>query len=115
VSGPRQWQPTPGPWSVAQGLTGEHARHNGLVVVAAGNVAVADCENDALPLGETRSNARAVAALPEIIEALRAAEDHIGDQPRSPDADRVYRQIASALALLRHSAKAPPWSEGGRA
>lgn len=104
--GPRRWEPTPGPWEVANGLAGELARHNGLVVVeAAGGRAVADCANSDLPLGEQRANARAVAALPELIEALTAAEDHIGDQQRSPDADRLYRLIATALGRLRHGGR----------
>lgn len=106
MTGPRQWQPTPGPWQVASGLTGDQARHNGLVVTSPGGVAVADCENDALPLGEQRANARAVAAVPEIVEALVAAEDYIGDMQRSPDADRLYRQIATALGRLRHGGRA---------
>jgi hypothetical protein len=102
---PRQWTPTPGPWEVASGLTGGQARHNGRVVADQHGTAVADCENDALPIGEQRANARAVAALPELLEALSAAEDWIGDQPRSPDADRVYRMIAHALGRLRHGGR----------
>jgi hypothetical protein len=82
------------------------AKHNGLVVIASDGRAVADCENDAIPLGEQRANARAVAAVPEIVEALAAAEDYIGDQKRSPDADRLYRQIATALGRLRHGGRA---------
>lgn len=103
---PRQWTPTPGPWTVASGLTGEHARHNGLVVCeTAGGKAVASCVNSDLPLGEQRANCRAVAALPELLDALHAAEDWIGDQPRSRDADKVYKLIAMALGLLRHGGR----------
>jgi hypothetical protein len=103
---PRQWTPTAGPWTVASGLTGEHAKHNGLVVFeATGGKAVASCVNSDLPLGEQRANCRAVSAIPELIEALHAAEDWIGDQPRSPDADRVYKLIAMALGLLRHGGR----------
>jgi hypothetical protein len=88
---------------VASGLTGGQAALNGVVVCeTAGGKAVASCVNSDLPLGEQRANCRAVAAVPELIEALHAAEDWIGDQPRSQDADRVYRLIAMALALLRH-------------
>lgn len=104
--GPRRWEPTPGPWEVAAGLTGEDAQHNGLVVFeSAGGKAVASCVNSDLPLGEQRANCRAVAALPELLEALVQAEDWIGDQPRHPDADRVYRMIANALARLRHGGR----------
>lgn len=103
---PRQWMPTAGPWEVASGLTGEHAKLNGLVACeSAGGKAVASCVNSDLPLGEQRANCRAVAAIPELVEALHAAEDWIGDQPRSPDADRVYRLIAMALGLLRHGGR----------
>lgn len=103
--GPRVWTPTPGPWSVAAGLTGHHAHHNGRLVVDPSGTVVADCENDSIPLGEQRANARAVAALPELLEALNAAEDWVGDQPRHPDADRVYRMIANALGRLRHGGR----------
>jgi hypothetical protein len=103
---PRQWSPTPGPWSVASGLTGEHAKLNGLAVFeTTGGKAVASCANSDLPIGEQRANARAVAALPDLLEALHAAEDWIGDQPRSRDADRVYKLIAMALGLLRHGGR----------
>jgi hypothetical protein len=105
VSGPRQWSPTPGPWTVAAGLTGREAQFNGLVVLDGESRPVAACTSPELPLGEQRANARAVAAIPEIVEALVAAEDWIGDQPRSPEADRVYRMIAMALALLRHGGR----------
>jgi hypothetical protein len=91
---------------VASGLTGGQANLNGLVVCeSAGGKAVASCVNSDLPLGEQRANCRAVAALPELLEALNAAEDWIGDQPRNPDADRVYRLIAMALGLLRHGGR----------
>lgn len=104
--GPRRWEPTPGPWEVAAGMTGEHAKLNGLVVIeGAGGRAVASCVNSDLPLGEQRANARAVAAVPEMVEALTLAEDYIGDMPRNPDADRLYRLIASALGRLRHGGR----------
>jgi hypothetical protein len=103
---PRTWHPTPGPWQVVAGLAGEQARHNGLTVIDPDGRAVADCANSALPLGEQRANCRAVAAIPEMLEALNAAEDYIGDMPRNPDADRVYRLITMALGRTRHGGRA---------
>jgi hypothetical protein len=102
---PRTWHPTPGPWAVVAGLAGEQARRNGLVVVDADDRVVADCANPALPLGEQRANCRAVAALPDLLDALNAAEDLIGDMPRNPDADRVYKLIAMALGRTRHGGR----------
>jgi hypothetical protein len=105
ADGPRTWAISPGPWEVAAGLTGELAVHNGLTVFARDGRAVANCANSDLPLGEQRANARAIGAVPEIVAALEGAEDYIGDMPRNPRADVVYRDIAHALGLLRHGGR----------
>lgn len=86
-----------GIWYVATDLPAEQLDMAGLVVAVDGKV-LADCRNGHLPDHVCRANARAIAAVPHMIEALKRAEDYFGDQPQSDkQAMVIYRAALAAL------------------
>lgn len=85
---------TPGRWRVPHELRGEEAAVNGVIVVGGidGNTLVADCRGG-VPRVEQLANARAVAAVKQMLDVLQAVEEYLGDRPQS---DRA------AMGLHRH-------------
>jgi len=68
------------------------------LVVASGDVILADCRTTHLPDHVCRANARAIAALPRLIDALERVEDYFGDLPsKDKRAVQVYRTALMAL------------------
>jgi hypothetical protein len=68
------------------------------LVVAAGDTIIADCRTTHLPDHVCRANARAIAALPRLIDALERVEDYFGDLPsKDKRAVQVYRTALTAL------------------
>jgi hypothetical protein len=84
-------------WFVPNDLSGDQIDLNGVVVASSGSV-IADCRCPGLPPQTERANARAISALPDMVSALRAAEDYFGDLPsRDRRAMEIYRRIIAAL------------------
>lgn len=101
---------TEGRWAIAR-APGAPDRYGQTLVVDERGRAVADCANRELPIEEQRANARAVAALPLLVDVLVACEEWIGDLPRRPDgADEMYTRVLAALRRL----SIPPHAVGGR-
>ena len=84
-------------WFVPNDLSGDQIDLNG-VVVASGGTVIADCRAPGLPPQTVRANARALAALPDMIRALQTAEGYFGDLPsRDKRAMEIYRRIVASL------------------
>lgn len=84
-------------WFVPNDLSGDQMDLNG-VVVASGGTVIVDCRSERLPAQTVRANARAIAALPDLVRALQAAEDYFGDLPsRDKRALEIYRRIVATL------------------
>jgi hypothetical protein len=89
---------TAGRWSVPQNLSGSDDWANGVVVMGGftGKALIADCRGMA-SRDEQLANAKAIACLPELIEALAACEQYLGDLPA---ADREARRLHQSLVTL---------------
>lgn len=89
---------TAGSWTVPQNLTGSDDWANGVVVMGgySGKALIADCRGMA-SRDEQVANAKAIACLPELIEALRECEQYLGDLPA---ADREARRLHQLLITL---------------
>jgi hypothetical protein len=82
---------TPGPWTVGR-LMG------GFCVLDADRAILAEMRGSAKPHSEHRENATACAALPELVDVLRAAESYFGDLPsRDREALRLHGRITRVL------------------
>jgi hypothetical protein len=82
---------TPGPWTAGR-LMG------GFSVSDAKRTILAELRGSRVPYEEHKANAIAVAALPELIDVLKAAESYFGDLPSSDkEALRLHGKIVRAL------------------
>lgn len=82
---------TPGPWSVGRIM-------GGFCVLDAGGTVVAELRGSRRPFGEHAANAAMFAGLPELVDALRAAEGYFGDLPCSDkEALLLHGRIVRAL------------------
>jgi hypothetical protein len=87
---------TAGRWRVPDDLTGSDTWANGVTVLTQGRL-VADCRGQ-VPEAEQRANARAIAAVPAMLELLHEAEIYLGDQPNTDRAAmRLHRHIVAML------------------
>ena len=94
---------TPGRWRVPQDLTGSDDWANGVVVMGGigGRTLIADCRGT-VPRAEQIANARAVAALPDLIECLAEVEQYLGDLPsRDKEAMQLHRRIVAVIGRSR--------------
>lgn len=96
---------TAGEWRVPQDLHGSDDWANGVTVLchqpgdarSEGRLIV-DCRGQ-VPRAEQVANARAIAALPELIEALAEVEGYLGDRPQADrDAMRLHAAVAALMA-----------------
>jgi hypothetical protein len=90
---------TPGRWRVPQDLAGSDDWANGVTVMGGigGKTLIADCRG-AVSRNEQLANARAIACLPELIEALAECEQYLGDLPASDrDARRLHQLLVSLI------------------
>lgn len=89
---------TPGRWKVPQDLSGGDDWANGVTVIGGlnGRTLIADCRGT-VSRAEQLANARAIAALPELIETIRECERYLGDRPSS---DREARALHQAVVML---------------
>ncbi len=89
---------TPGKWRVPQNLSGSDDWANGVVVMGGigGKTLIADCRGT-VSREEQLANARAIAALPELIEALAECEAYLGDRPASDKDARALHQVLTML------------------
>jgi hypothetical protein len=82
---------TPGPWTVGR-LMG------GFSVMDGKRTIIAEMRGSRVPYQAHKDNAIAVASLPELVEALQAAESYFGDLPSSDkEALRIHGRIVRAL------------------
>jgi hypothetical protein len=73
----------------------------GLCILDARRAVVAELRGSGRPFGEHAANATAFAAMPGLVDALRAAEDYFGDLPSSDKAalllhGRIVRALEAA-------------------
>jgi hypothetical protein len=89
---------TVGKWRVPQDLGGSDDWANGVVVLGGigGKTLIADCRGT-VSRDEQLANAKAIACLPELIEALVECESYLGDRPA---ADREARALHQSLVML---------------
>jgi hypothetical protein len=85
---------TPGPWTVGRLL-------GGFCIQDAKRTVVAELRGSGRPFREHGDNATAVAALPDLVDALKAAESYFGDLPSSDRAalllhGRIVRALDAA-------------------
>lgn len=93
---------TEGDWRVRLQLDADNPGSTVFQVVSenppAGAV-IAECSDAFVSRADARDNARAIAAVPQMVRALLAAETLIGDLPRSARAADCYRLVSGALGL----------------
>lgn len=89
---------TVGKWYVPQDMSGSDDWANGVVVMGGfqGKTLIADCRGT-VSREEQLANAKAVAALPDLIDCLREVENYLGDRPAT---DREARALHQAVVML---------------
>ena len=88
---------TAGSWRVPNDLRAGDDWANGVTVLCQGRL-IADCRGQ-VPRSEQLANARAIASLPELLEALAEVESYLGDRPQADrDAMRLHQAVASLMS-----------------
>lgn len=93
---------TPGPWSVGYENTGGgYTVMSGPLRVAHTSIQALACRPDGRPIfeEEAKANGYLVAAAPEMLDALRAAERELYQvPPDDPEQERVLTTVRAAIA-----------------
>lgn len=94
---------TPGNWRVPMAMVGQDEWANGVCVMGGidGKQLIADCRGT-VTRSEQIGNARAVAAIPALLELLHECELFLGDLPSSDkQAMQLHRRIVAVIGRGR--------------